>query len=550
MTSTLPFHSLAQLCADKGIKQAVISPGSRNAALTIAFTSNKAITCKSVSDERSAGFIAMGMALASGLPTVLICTSGTAALNYGPAVAEAYFRNIPLIILTADRPPEWIHQHDGQTIFQANCFGKHVLKFYEWLPDHSPESIQHACRINNEGINLAIDKRGPVHFNIPIREPFYPSVKELDYEKWQNVKTFKPQHSIQDSFISDFLNEVNNSISRLLVVGQQDQIEDNNTIKHFAKKFGFTIVSDCISNYGEGVLCHDIFMRKDDLELQPDLLLTIGESNISKPLKLFLRNHKVKSHWHIGLGEELIDPFVSITHKLLIDPIKLFIELTKIEFKATLTSSRWEVLDKNTSMLLDGFWRDETIFSDISVVKQFLAGMSKGSVLHLGNSMSVRYVNALQKYLPQDTHVLCNRGTSGIDGILSTAVGYAINTKKMVYCIIGDVSFQYDKNALWNNLVPDNLKILILNNQGGVIFQMIQGPTKQDSFDEFFRTKQVNKADLIALEYGVSYSSAANQDTLGSTLQLFQEQPGPSILEVFTDPDESENRYKAMLNIC
>lgn len=548
MTSIQPFLQLAQLCADKGIKQAVISPGSRSAALTIAFTKHNSIDCISISDERSAGFIAMGMSLASGLPTVLICTSGTAALNYGPAIAEACFRNIPLIVLTADRPPEWIHQHDGQTVFQANCYGKHVLNFYEWLPDQSNESLQYANRVSNEGINLAINKQRPVHFNIPIREPFYPSEIIVDFEKWRNVEHVVFDSKIDNGTSERFLDELKNTQSRLMVIGQMDQPFDSKIIDLFATRFGFTVIADCISNYKSGVENQDIFLRDQDTYLKPDFLITIGESNISKSLKLYLRKHKATHHWHIGLDDDLIDPFVSITKKIITKPLHFFEELNHVDYKAQTSLSKWTSVNKETSMLMDGFWKDEDVFSDLSVVYTFLSNIQEGSVLHLGNSMSVRYVNALQKYLP-DVQVHCNRGTSGIDGILSTAVGHALNTKKTVYCLLGDVSFQYDKNALWNNLLPDNLRVLILNNSGGVIFQMINGPKKLESFDNFFRTKQANKADLLALEYGLSYFFANDLDSLNVSMKPFVNDSGPAILEVFTDPDVSESRYKALLNI-
>ncbi|MEM9858842.1 MAG: thiamine pyrophosphate-binding protein, partial [Bacteroidota bacterium] len=189
--------NLIEICARHGLERAVISPGSRNAPLTIALARNQNIKCRSISDERSAAFIALGIAQQLGKPTLLCCTSGSAALNYAPAIAEAFFQQIPLIVLTADRPPEWIDQYDGQTIRQNEIYGKHVKKSFTIPVDLENKASEiHANRIMNEAVNSSIDfPQGPVHINFPFREPFYPE-KEIKFELAPDVKVFtavKPQ---------------------------------------------------------------------------------------------------------------------------------------------------------------------------------------------------------------------------------------------------------------------------------------------------------------------------------------------------------------------
>jgi 2-succinyl-5-enolpyruvyl-6-hydroxy-3-cyclohexene-1-carboxylate synthase len=544
MTSIIPFQQLANLCVQKGIQEAIICPGSRNAALTIAFTSNKSLHCISISDERSAGFIALGKAIATNKPTVLICTSGTAALNFHPAVAEAYFQKIPLLVITADRPPEWIHQHDGQTVFQAECFGKHVNAFYQWLPDQSEESIQFAARVSNEAINRSFS--GPIHVNIPIREPFYPKEIKSDFPQWRNVSRARIVNHLDKDSKKEFLELVKTSKSRLLVVGQNRNIELGQKAIVFGKKYGFEVVSDGIGNVSGGVKNHEIYLKTENTDdLHVDFLLTVGQSLISKSLKSFLRNNKAINHWHIEKGEELIDPFLSITKKLDISPDDFFNQLFEEKIECS-QENKWSLKENLAFKQLKSYFSQTLEFSDFSFLYQFVNKLPDESIIHLGNSMSVRYMNSLNAFLPKNTTTFSNRGTSGIEGTLSTAVGHAMHTSLPVYCILGDVSFQYDKNALWNNYLPSNLKIIILNNAGGVIFQMIKGPAEQDSFGEFFRTKQEHKADLIAREYGLTYISVQTNETIIKGLSALNSNNKATILEVFTDPDIDESVYKSL----
>ncbi|SOE24026.1 2-succinyl-5-enolpyruvyl-6-hydroxy-3-cyclohexene-1-carboxylate synthase [Spirosomataceae bacterium TFI 002] len=547
MTSIIPFLQLADLCVQKGIKDIIICPGSRNAALTVAFTSNKSLNCKSISDERSAGFIAVGQSISTNKPTVLICTSGTAALNFHPAVAEAYFQNIPLLVITADRPPEWINQHDGQTVFQENCYGKHVKKFFHWLPDQSEASISYAERTSNDAINLA--DSGPVHINIPIREPFYPENSNLEFSPWKNIQFAKIDHVIPKSEVDLFLQTVRNSKSKLLVVGQNLDKNLGEVAAIFASKYGFTLVGDSISNCEKGIKNQDVILKTIDSKslesLKPDFLISIGSSLISKSLKLFLRNTKAENHWHIEDEEEIIDPFISITRKVVANPQIILNQLIEIDCSHD-ANNQWDTFEKEAERRIDNYFDQNSNYSEFQVVNELIKSIPTGSVLHLGNSMSVRYVNSIQKNIPLNTEIHCNRGTSGIEGTLSTAVGHAMQTDKAIYCLLGDVSFQYDKNALWNNYMPSNLKIIILNNGGGIIFQMIKGPKEQDSFNEFFRTQQNHKADLIAKEFGLTYISINKNEDIQKGLSKLNKSTKPTILEIFTDPEINELVYKTL----
>ncbi|AWV96878.1 2-succinyl-5-enolpyruvyl-6-hydroxy-3-cyclohexene-1-carboxylic-acid synthase [Arcticibacterium luteifluviistationis] len=545
MTKLEPFQQLARLCLQKGVEHVIICPGSRNAALTIAFTRQKGLKCYSVSDERSAAYMALGMALQTGKTSVIICTSGTAALNFAPAVAEAYFQEIPLLVLTADRPPEWVHQYDGQTIFQENLYGKHVKKAFSWSPDQSELDISNAAALSNQALNISQSQPlGPVHINIPIREPFYPDkISEISQE-WESSLPNKPNTTID---VELFKETIKKYPKRLLVIGQQH----NETVKKhaacFADKFGFVLVADTIANANGKIKNHDQFLKHADKSvLNPDLLISTDMSLISKSLKLMLRNGAIKEHWHIQDNPSFIDPFRSLTKKVELKPSLFFEQLETCqsiiidkEYK-----NAWLALEKKAETDIKSYF-ENPVFSEFHILKKLLSLIPADSIIHSGNSMSIRYINALQRFIDPSVMIYCNRGTSGIDGSLSTAVGQAMTTDKNVYCILGDLSFQYDKNALWNRYLPDNLKIIILNNAGGIIFNMIDGPKKQDAFNDFFRTEQPNKADLIAQEYGLAYLSIRKQEEVDLNISEFLNKNEKAILEFFTDYEGNVKAFKA-----
>lgn len=548
MDKLTPFRQLARLCLEKGVENVIISPGSRNALLTIAFTAQKGLKCYSISDERSAGYVALGMALQTGKTTVLICTSGTAALNYAPAVAEAYFQEVPLLVLTADRPPEWIHQYDGQTIFQDNVYGKHVKKAFSWSSELKDLKLREAETLSNNALNICRQSpRGPVHINIPIAEPFYPEKPaDTEFKPW---KLIEPKAFTPEVEGVSFIKALKRYPKRLLIIGQQHSEEVGKLAAEFAEKFGFVLVSDSISNVSGGIKNQDHFLKKlSDKEKQalcPDLLISTDMSLISKSLKLMLRGFEIKAHWHVQANPAFIDPFRSLTKKVEITPVEFFEQTLNFEGLVIDKDfeSNWISLEKSSLRSISDYFSHHQ-YSEFHILKSLLAKIPENSILHVGNSMSVRYVNALNSAIPSGGRVFCNRGTSGIDGCLSTAVGQALGTKLPVFCILGDVSFQYDKNALWNRYLPDNLKIIILNNSGGIIFNMIQGPSDHPVFEDFFKTHQPNKADLLAQEFGLEYYKIKQLKSHERALSDFMDCKRKAILEIFSDYQTNTSAYK------
>lgn len=545
MTHLKPFQQLARLCLRKGVENVIICPGSRNAALTVAFTKQRGLKCYSISDERSAAYVALGMALQTGKTSVIICTSGTAALNFAPAVAEAYFQEIPLLVLTADRPPEWVHQYDGQTIFQENLFGKHVKNAFSWSPNQDKEDIEQAAKISNDALNSCQNQPlGPVHINIPIREPFYPEMVNELLEEWEIIEQKETTQTVNLEFFKSALAKYP---KRLLVIGQQHNEYVKAKAKDFAEKFGFVLVADNIANTEGAIKNHDQFLKNAEKNvLVPDFLISTDMSVISKSLKLMLRNGDIKEHWHIQANPAFIDPFRSLTKKVEVEPQYFFKQVAENSPSEIDEAYQkiWNDLEKKSGEAMNTYF-SKPVFSEFHILKTILKQIPAHSIIHSGNSMSIRYLNALQTYTDSSLLLYCNRGTSGIDGSLSTAVGQALATDKTVYCILGDLSFQYDKNALWNRYLPDNLKIIILNNAGGIIFNMIDGPKRQDAFQDFFRTEQPNKADLLAQEYGLAYLSIKEDSQVETKISEFFQMKEKCILEIFTDYDNNVKAFKA-----
>jgi len=539
-------HNIAQLCAEKGITKAVISPGSRSAPLTLAFSRHPDIACYIIPDERTASFFALGMAQSTGETIALICTSGSAAYNYAPGIAEAFYSQVPLLILTADRPWEWIDQNDGQTIHQDNIYGKHVKSSIR-LPDHTehPDAEYGVYRAVNQAINSGREfPMGPVHINIPLREPLYPQ-GEINFGKVPLITAVTAERHPTEKEISGLKESMNTHKKILIVPGQGNYSEETIKLLSGLSEKGFTVVGDIISNTHDvsSIIQHqDLFLglvdEKQKELLQPDLLITFGRSVISKNLKLFLRTHRPKNHFHIQPDGEVADPMMSLTH-VIRWKIEDFLSVAEKHITNIDNAYRqsWIHLNRKTKDTFDQYNKEHS-FGEMKAIAHLMHKLPAKSNLHLSNSMAVRYANAIG-LKKTETRVWCNRGTSGIDGSTSTMIGHAVADPTFHYLITGDVAFLYDRNAFWHNHLPENIKILVLNNHGGGIFRMIDGPARQPELRKYFETEQNNTAAFLAEEYGFIYLTEEGKNLEGSIDALIESKTR-TILEVFTDsPDNA-----------
>lgn len=553
MTSNkISVSALVEICYAHGLRDVVFSPGSRNAPLIIAFNEDGRFECSCVHDERVAAFFAMGISLKTGLPTIIACTSGSAALNYAPAVAEAYYQQIPLLILTADRPVEWVDQGNGQTIRQRDIYGRHVKKSFELLQeaDHEDE-LWHNDRVVNEAIITSLaHNHGPVHINIPLREPLYETVQSHPHQP----KVIRKSRSTSDLNEHSWraIQDTWNTISqKMIIVGQQlPDSRMTSALTALAVDRSVIVLSETTSNVDISghIACIDrtIDSIEDDMDtLRPELLLTIGGEIVSKKIKALIRKHRPAQHWHVDASGRVLDTYQSLTQVIQMPPVvflEKLVERITPQWEGNYANS-WMTISKiRAQRHLDYF--NNCKWSDFKAFGTILAEVPSQSILHLANSTPIRYHQLFDARFDLDCY--CNRGTSGIDGSISTAAGMASQTDKVVTIITGDTSFFYDSNALWIKDLPTNLRIIILNNSGGNIFRIIPGPASTNQLEDYFEGHHNHDASCLASAFGLQYWNAENLNDLQIVLQQFYNQNNnlPSILEIFTPRKENDGVLK------
>lgn len=563
MNRLQPIYDIAELCAKKGITQAIMCPGSRCAPLTLAFSRHAHINTKTISDERSAAFIGLGIAQQTQQPTVLICTSGSAAYNFSPAIAEAFFQEVPLLILTADRPKEWIDQWDGQTIRQTNIFGGHVKKSFTLPEDYShADSIWFINRTINEAINLSKEyPQGPVHVNIPLREPLYPAKGETIAAS-TDIRVITENNSMLSVSENEKeeLTLALKSFTKVLIVAGQQGYNDGliKIVDRFSKRHHATVVGDVISNFhgsentirlADSILAHCTNSVKESLK--PELLITFGKSVISKNLKLFLRQYKPTEHWHIQPAGNVPDTFQSLTKIIRSTPKKFFEDLLGADADVTFNHQKkenysrlWQAEEHRIQLVQQQYFKTDS-FSELNLLKSVITELPLRCNLHLSNSMAVRYANMIGiPFNQKGVHVYANRGTSGIDGCTSTAVGHSFSSDIPTILVTGDLAFFYDRNAFWHNYKMSNLHIVVINNQGGIIFSMIDGPGNLPESAEYFVTHQNLTAKNLAEEFKLDYISLDSSKKIKNSLKDFFDFNGKTkILEIKSDQQVAKETF-------
>ena len=555
----------------------VISPGSRNVPLAIGFASNKKFKCYSIVDERSAAFFALGLSQKSKKPTILICTSGSALLNYYPAVAEAYYSEIPLIILSADRPEYKINIGDGQTINQSNVFEKNILysnslkqdcshateeiiksnlqKIVNDKADYSKiEKLQKSIQKNNEEIieiafNLSINKMQPVHLNVPMEEPLY----EFNDSPSISVKVKKKtEKRLSLTDLDNFYKAINKASKIMILIGVSDgNILSKKSIQKINSCSSIIVMKEHTSNvFNESFISNidrligpiELQSNFDSLfdELSPEIVISLGGMIVSKKIKSFLRNYKPRKHFHIGNNISK-DSFYSAVEHINISPNKFFenIDLNKSDSKYF---EKWNQLD-NSKLDLHNRYMKVINFSDLKVFEILTNWIPKKYNIQVANSTPIRYFQLFD--LKNKNMMFANRGTSGIDGSTSTAIGSSVQNDSPVLLVTGDLSFFYDVNALWNNHIPKNFRIIIINNSGGGIFKILPGFKENNLFSEFIETQHNLSARLIAKMFNFNYTRVSTKFGLNLYLRtFFKNSKKPKILEIKTSSVKSTKILK------
>ena len=491
-------------------------------------------------DERSAAFTALGMAVALKQTVAIVCTSGTAVLNLYPAVCEAYYSQIPLLILTADRPPHLIDNWDGQCIRQTNIFEKHILGSFTFDPLKPDQDI------NNELRLCTFPVMGPVHINIPLEEPLYEGKNDLF--EFDEVKPLPLHGSFAPNHVPGDLNHK----KVLLLAGADDFGSRFSSVLEDLSKLGKVVVlADVISGlHGSqnidnwDAICQ-LANEKLKEELKPDLLITMGKFTVSKSFKNFIRQNKPIEHWHVTPNHTIADPFQTNPQEVECHE-NIFLEwLTRA---CSETDNSYYRSWNNISMKVEASLKtlfNESSFNEFTAVNTLLEQIPPNSFLHSGNSMPVRYLSYLSGKL-KGVSVYANRGTSGIDGSISTAAGTSMVSEDPVFILTGDLSFFYDINGLWNQYLKPNFKIIVLNNGGGGIFRLIDGPHDLPEREKYFATASERNCARMAEEFGFKYSSANDFVSLKKEMEgMCRNNSKPCILEIFTEQDKTISFYKA-----
>ncbi|AQG79230.1 2-succinyl-5-enolpyruvyl-6-hydroxy-3-cyclohexene-1-carboxylic-acid synthase [Spirosoma montaniterrae] len=565
-----PIVNIAELLVQQGITDVVVSPGSRSAPLTLAVARHPRLRVRVMADERSAGFVALGMAQQSRRAVAVICTSGSAVYNLAPAVVEAYFQQVPLLLLTADRPHEWLYQQDGQTIDQPRLFGAHVKRSYDLPADYTHADARWFIeRSINEAILFSQQTpAGPVHVNVPLREPFYPAADEaFRYEPVRTIDWLRTEATLPAEIWHRLLTEWERSERTLIVVGQHPPDPALLTVlQQISDELGVPVVGEITSNLPR----NDLFITQTDTllagltpdvaeALRPNLLITLGNSVLTRNLKTFLRQYPARQHWHLTENpDRLTDAFQSLTTLIPVSP-RLFLEklFADLDYQRFLQGDddddsegfafrqHWQRADRQARRLVQQtVFGPDVPFTDWSATARVLEALPANSVLHLANSMPVRYANLCGVDARQQISVYANRGVSGIDGCLSTAVGAALQTDRLVTLLTGDVAFFYDRNALWSAPVPPNLRVVLLNNDSGHIFRMIDGPSRQPELETYFETPHGYTAQRTAADASLSYRACDNVDELASLLpDFFLPGDQAKLVEIKTDKLANQHQF-------
>ncbi len=547
-SNKLTVQSIVSACIANHIKQVVICPGSRNAPFSIAFDNHPDVKTFVIHDERSAAFFALGLIDELNEPVALVCTSGSAVQNFTPAVSEAYYRELPLIVISADRPQSWIDQGDGQTIRQENVLKDHVRYFLDLTDDQTSEEYQWYVKreLNTAFLHALNDWRGPIHINIGLHEPLYETteIAKVPFQKTIEIPlTPILTHKTKEMISQDL------SAKILVLCGQMPA---NNKLQELLVRFSLNvnvaILVENTSNVSHPNFVHCIdrtlnMISADRLvEFKPDVLITLGGAVVSKKIKTFLRKFSPNKHWKIGHSFPYMDTYQCATHIFKMNPEAFFGQINELEFsKNTINySGLWcqkDIMARDKSAEIF----DQLPFSDLRVFDLIFQHIPSDAILHMANSSVVRYCQLFDPI--KGIEYRGNRGTSGIDGSSSTAAGASVaNAGKLHVLITGDVSFFYDSNALWNSYLGQNFLVILLNNAGGGIFRIIPGPSTSPQRDNFFEATHLTEAKGICESYHVNYQSA---DTLENCQIAFQNfftpssNGRPKLIEIKTPREEN-----------
>ncbi len=518
---------MLSLLLQHGVRDVVVCPGSRNAGIVHSLCQVQDFQTHAATDERSAGFMAIGMSDATGLPTAVVVTSGSALANLLPAACEAYYRGVPVVFISADRPAAWIGQMDGQTMPQPGALGQMVRACVD-LPE---DNLWHANRLLNEALLACYARRprGPVHINIPISEPIY----EFTAPSLPEARVIRLVHGVPTDGLS--------AKSTLLVVGQMAprEVPPIELLERVAEHC--TIVAETLSNLPPHVYTNPT--RIDWARMpQVDRVITLGGHIINKDLKAHLRKNPPREHWHVSPDGAVADLFCCQTHAVQAstkDFLQGMVEQQRlnVETHGSASPKGRAILDEDALPCVSTFNTAPSSDPRTDLLQRLFSLLPTDAAVHLANSTTVRLAQEAIVHCPLSIiHYYCNRGINGIEGSVSTAVGHALACpERKVFLITGDLSFFYDRNGLWTSPLPQNLRILVLNDGGGNIFNTLPLPSEPEHSRQAIMGTHSTSARHTAEQHGLLYLQGAEQ------MEAFVQAKRTSLLEIinYSNPKDS-----------
>lgn len=541
-------NQLTALLIAHGIRDIVVCPGSRNGVLVHNFHTAPLLNAHPVTDERSAGFVALGLALATGKPAAVCVTSGSALLATLPAVSEAYYRHIPLIVISADRPQQWIGQMDGQTLPQQHALQPYADTYNIIEYQNETERWGNNRLINEALCRCFAPEPRPVHFNLPFSEPLFSfTTPGLPCERVVKTCATSAPAPLPDEIV----NLIAEASHPLLVVGQCEQREAEifDRLDNTGKMLVLTELTT------PSALCRrTAFLEANDHLLylySPDVVVHIGGNFIGKAVKRLLREYVPYYLIRIDLSDTLCDTFCHLTHHVQANPIDAAAQLL-YELPENKNVQKMSAALTHRTAEADAACLNALPFSDLTAMRLLAKRLERqeGTVLHLGNSSVVR--NAACFFDSNRLRVHCNRGVNGIEGSLSTAVGHALGTSWPVWAMLGDLSALYDANALWNKQLPPNLRIVVFNNGGGQIFSRLPGLYCSEAAPELIAAAHDYSLQHIAAAFGLEYHAAHSLAEADSAFTAMLATSGKAQLtEIFTrsaDNEEARIKYQELFS--
>lgn len=539
-TDHLACNMVIDILINHNVTHVVVSPGSRNAPLIVAVSRERQLKKYIVVDERSAAFTALGLAQQLAQPVALICTSGSAVLNYAPAIAEAYYQQIPLIVISADRPLEWIDQNDGQTIRQSNILAPITKKRFN-IPAHYDNDVTkwYINRCVND-IALAAEEypKGPVHINIELNEPLCGT---MQYEPHERIIENMPlQQTISANALQDITNTINSTKKVMILAGyiNDDCEELGNVLEGFAKLPNVVVMTETIANLKGSRFLPTIdraitaIPYKERAEYAPDLVISIGGALISRMVKQYLRKYPAREQWRVANDNLVIDNLMHLSKHIKMQPLAFFGQIeAQIKPNHSDYAAKWATLkdiaaERHADYIGQAPWCDLKAFSII------MPSIPKRINLQLSNGTSIRYAQLFDNQTCRKSN--CNRGVAGIDGCTSTALGASLACGKDTVLITGDMSLSYDLNGLATQYNSQHFKIIVVCNGGGGIFRFIKGPSDLDELDDYFEVHRELPVEGYAQTFGFDFYEANDELSLQKALPQLFASHNPAILAVRT----------------